>query len=116
MKKLILLFITMAFMSCNNDVENLKIKGTVKGAVTKEVLKGIEITIICWKYGSSPDESYSEDETITVKTNEQGVYEYTFDKGAYIEVKVSNPAYIDIHETKEVFSKKNKIDLFLDKK
>ena len=106
----------MIFMSCNNDIKNLEIKGMVKDAVTKTPIEGIEITIICWKYGNSPDESYSEDETITVKTNKQGFYEYTFDKGAYIEIKVSDSKYKKVHETKEVYSKKNNIDLFLDKK
>jgi len=116
MRKLILLLITLTIFSCNKDIENIEVKGIVKDAITKKPLKGIEITIICWKYGNSPDQSYSEDETIKIKTNEDGIYTYNFDKGAFVEVMVSNLKYKEAHEVKYIHSKKNRIDILLHKK
>ena len=100
--------------SCkSNDIQNLTISGTVKDSETNKVVSEIEVVLICWKYGDSPDQSYSEEEKVTLKTNSKGKYSHTFDKGAYIEVKVLSPNYKKYHEAKEVYEKKNTFDIFL---
>lgn len=116
MKYLYMALVFLIFLSCNKDVENITIQGVVKDVDTKEVIKNVDVIIVCWKYGNSPDESYTEDEEITTKTDGKGEYKFNFDKGAFIEVKVSVNGYIDGHETKEIYQKKNSIDILLKRK
>lgn len=113
MKKLLILIAILMFSCQGKDIENLIVDGTVKNSVTGEYLQNLEVTIICWKYGNSPDQSYSEEEKVTITTNDKGKYSHTFDKGAYIEVKVNTPNFEGFHETKDIYSKKNTIDISL---
>lgn len=103
----------MLFFSCNKDIQDITIKGTVSNAETKEPISGVDVTVICWKYGNSPDESYSEDETKVIKTDIDGKYSVNFDKGAFVEVKVSLDGYIMGHESQEIYKKENKINVAL---
>lgn len=102
--------------SCSSDIKKITISGTVKDSDTNSKLEGIEVTLVCWKYGNSPDQSYSEEEKIILKTDNVGYYKHTFNKGAYIEVKVKDPRYIEYHEAKEIYSKKNTFDIILNPK
>lgn len=106
----------MLFFSCNKDIQDIIIQGTVHNAENKEPISGVEVTVICWKYGNSPDESYSEDETKVVTTDSEGKYKVNFDKGAFVEVKVSLENYNMGHESREIYDKKNTINIPLKKK
>ena len=110
MKRLFLL-ILICFMSCQNDIENVTIKGKVIDAQTKEALSNVKLSIVCWYYGDSPDESYSGQETKTAITNENGEYEITFDKGAFLEVKVDRQGFKKSHESEYINSKNNTINI-----
>lgn len=114
MKKIIYIIILalLTFTSCNRDIENINVGGFVKSD-TDKALSNVNVTVICWKYGDSPDQSYTEDETKTIITDKKGRYQVDFDKGAFIEVKVSLNGYVDGHETKEIHQKKNTIDIIL---
>jgi len=113
MKKIILIAVIFMFSCQRSDIENVTISGIVKNEKTNEPLEGVEVILICWKYGNSPDQSYSEDEKVTVKTNSKGKYSHKFNKGAYIEVKVSIPDFKEYHEAKDVYSKKNVFNISL---
>jgi len=105
----------MLFFSCNKDIQDVTIKGTVHSADNKEPISDVDVTVICWKYGNSPDESYSESETKVVKTDKEGKYKVNFDKGAFVEVKVSLEDYIMGHESQAIYDKKNTINVPLKK-
>ena len=110
MKKLFFI-IVICFMSCQNDVENITIKGKVIDKHTKEALPNVELSIVCWYYGNSPDESYSGQETKTIITNENGEYEITFDKGAFLEVKVDRQGFKKYNESEYINGKSNTINI-----
>src|SRR5690606_29023324 len=110
---IILLFLTI--LSCNKDIEDITVEGMVKSSETQEALKNVDVTVICWKYGNSPDQSYSEDETKTVTTDSEGKYKVAFDKGAYVEVKINLEGYNEAHETKDIYQKKNTVNISLTK-
>lgn len=115
MKYFFIIVTFFSFLSCNDDVTNIVVKGTVKDEVTSKPIPNIDVTIICWKYGDSPDQSYTEDEEKVVKTDNEGKYKVDFDKGAFVEVKVTLSGYIEGHETKEIYQKENTIDISLKK-
>lgn len=115
MKYYCIIFIFLCILSCNKDVQDITVEGVVQDANTNEPIKKVDVTVICWKYGNSPDQSYSEDETKTVTTDDNGKYKVSFDKGAYIEVKVSLLDYTDGHETKDIYQKKSTVNIFLKK-
>lgn len=107
----------MFFSSCNKDVQDLTIQGTVYDADTKEPINGVDVKVICWKYGNSPDESYSEKETKVVKTDSEGKYKVNFDKGARIDVEVTLEGYLEGHvPLKIIYQKKNTINVALEEK
>lgn len=120
MKKInkdILFAFTLFFLqSCYSDVEDLTIMGTVIDKRIDMPIENASIKIICWKYGDTPDGSYTSEETVITTTNSKGEYEWTFGKGAYIEVETSVDGYKPIHEVSEVHSKNVRIDLMLIKK
>lgn len=100
-------------MSCQSDVENFLIEGIVSDNETGLPLENVEISIICWYYGNSPDESYSGEDTKRVTTNENGEYEVKFDKGAYVEIKIDENGYAKVHETQYINSKNNTANIKL---
>lgn len=102
----------MSLLSCQNDIKDFTIKGVLFD-YNKKPLSNVPIKFICWKYGDSPDDSYSENEERTIFTDTLGNYEVIFDKGAFVEIFVSLKGYENIHESKEIFSKKNTINLNL---
>ncbi len=107
----------MLFFSCNKDIQDLTIRGTVSNADTKEPIGGVDVTIICWKYGNSPDESYSEKEIKIVKTDSEGKYKVNFDKGARIDVEVNVEGFSEGHEPlKIVHKKENTVNVVLRQK
>ena len=108
---IILMPILMLFFSCNRDIKDIVVQGMVCNAENKEPIRDIDITVICWKYGNSPDESYSENETKIVKTDNDGMYEVCFDKGAFVEVKVSLENYTIWHESRQIYDKKSIINI-----
>ena len=115
MKHSLILIVFFSVLSCNKDVDGITIEGTIKSANNKEPVKNVNVTVLCWKYGNTPDESYTEDETKTVSTDVNGKYKVTFDKGAFVEMKISLDGYIDTLITKEIYQKENKLDVFLNK-
>lgn len=102
----------MFFFSCNKDIKDITVQGTVN-TENKEPVSGVDVTVICWKYGNSPDESYSENETKIVSTDNEGKYKVNFDKGAFVEVKVSLDGYVNGHEAMEIYNKKSTINVSL---
>lgn len=102
----------MLFFSCNKDIKDIIVQGIVN-TENKEPVNGVEVTVICWKYGNSPDESYSENETKVVSTDNEGKYKANFDKGAFVEVKVSLTGYVNGYEAMEIYNKKNTINVSL---
>lgn len=111
------LIITMLifFFSCNKDIQDVMIEGTIYAADNKKPISGVDVTVICWKYGNSPDESYSEGEIKVVKTDSRGEYKVSFDKGAFVEIKVSLDGFVMGHESREIYKKENTINVSLKK-
>jgi hypothetical protein len=82
-----------AFVSCYNDVENITIKGTVKDKMTKHLISNAKVSIVCWKYGNTPDGSYTNNDSITLFTDGRGTYKHNFKAGAFVEIMVSSQGY-----------------------
>jgi len=104
MKKVFLLFFMVSFMSCQNDIENFKLNGVISNEEGSP-LEGIEVKVICWYYGNSPDQSYSGEETKKAITNNTGKYEMEFEKGAFIEILVDKSRFSKVHETLYITNK-----------
>lgn len=100
-------------VSCHRDVKNVSVSGAIIDANKKKPIKDANVTIICWSYGDSPDQSYTKEEKIEVKSNSSGEFSGSFETGAFIEIKVSAEGYIDVHEPKEIFSSKNSVNIKL---
>lgn len=116
MRNYIFPLVMLFFSSCNKDIQDITVEGIVRYAENKEPISGIEVTIVCWKYKNSPDESYSENETKIVRTDSEGKYKIHFDDGAFVEVQVDLRGYIKGHESQEIYDKKNTINILMNKK
>ncbi len=113
MKRIILILVAVLVSSCQNDIENITISGSVLDSSTKKPLKDVEIEIICWIYGDSIDQSYTDKKIKRVKTDNEGKYLVTFEKGAFIEVIANFKGYLEVHESGHISSKKNIINVKL---
>jgi len=102
------------FFSCNKDVEGITIQGIVYNT-NKEPINNITVTIVCWKYGNSPDESYSENEIKVVVTDSEGKYKVNFDRGAFVEVEISLKDCVIGYEAREIYVRKNVINVLNEK-
>ena len=109
--KRFLFLITICFMSCQSDVINVTMKGTVTNNETNSPMEGVEVSFICWYYGNSADESYTGEERTSVITNNKGEYEIKFKKAAFIELKINKSGFAKVHETKHIKSKNNTINI-----
>ncbi|MDR0367657.1 MAG: carboxypeptidase-like regulatory domain-containing protein [Bacteroidales bacterium] len=112
----VIIFVSILFSCCRNDRQNITIQGTVNDTDNGVPLAGVSVTIICWKYGNSPDASYTESETKVTTTDENGRYQMDFDKGAFVEIEVSMNNYINGNESMEICKSKNTINISLQKK
>ncbi|UII21597.1 hypothetical protein [Fulvivirga ligni] len=113
MRKYLAIIAIICIASCNKDIEKVTVKGWVKDVGTNEPIKNIDVTVICWKYGNSPDGSYSENEIKVVTTDDKGQYKVSFNKSAFLEIKTSLEGYIDTHQTKELYEENNTINISL---
>jgi len=113
MKHFCLVLTSLILLSCGGDILNITVHGTIKNLDTDKPIKGADVTIICWKYGDTPDQSYTDEETKTVISDGNGKYSVEFDKGAYVEVKASSYGYIDGHVSEEIYQKDTSIDVSL---
>lgn len=116
MKWCSIILVLMLFMSCHSDITDVTILGTIRDSESKKPISDVDITVICWKYRSSPDASYTDKEIIITKTDSMGEYKVVFDKAAFIMVKASFENYIEGIDSREVFNKKNGFDILLKKK
>lgn len=110
MKRIILILVAVLVSCCQNDIENITISGSVLDSLTKKPLKEVEIKVVCWIYGDSVDESYTDSKTKIVKTNNEGKYFLAFEKGAFIEVIANHEGYTEVHEGHHL-SKNNIINI-----
>lgn len=115
MKKVKYTWILLVFslFSCYQDIDQINIEGTITDHLTEKPIENVEVSIICWRYGNTPDGSYTEHDSITVITNNEGKYRCYFKKGAFIEVKTTILGYINQHVSTDLTSKNTTIDLKL---
>tara|TARA_B110000027_G_scaffold112565_1_gene121258 strand:+ start:609 stop:962 length:354 start_codon:yes stop_codon:yes gene_type:complete len=116
MKNILIVLLFLAFTSCQKDIADIVITGIVTDAKTSNPIEGAEITIVCWFYGNSPDQSYSDEQTKSIKTDSKGKYQIDFDKGAFIEIKITALGYNEKLETKYISGSKNSISINLEQK
>lgn len=100
-------------MSCYKDIDDVNITGIITDSITKKPLQDVKVSIICWRYGNTPDGSYTGQDSITVTTNTEGKYSHNFNKGAFIEIKTAISGYQGRHESTDVTTKNNTMDLKL---
>ncbi|WP_428229481.1 hypothetical protein [Flavobacterium sp.] len=93
MKYLMLIISIFVFTSCYNDVQNVRIHGTIADSISKKPLENVKVSIVCWNYGKTPDGSYTGKDSIIVTTNKDGHYKYNFEKGTFFEIKACNNGY-----------------------
>ena len=115
MKNLIKYFVVwlVLLQSCYSDVNEISIRGVVTDKETGNPIEGANVEIVCWKYGDTPDGSYTEEEVVKITSDAKGAYSWTFNKGAFIEVKANKDGYLECHEAVEVNSKVLNINLKL---
>lgn len=114
--KYLSLLALLALVSCYTDVKNIEIEGQILDHQSKRPISNSTITIICWSYGNTPDGSYTKQDSINVTSDNDGNYQGDFKKGAYIEIKTSAKDYLNNHETFDVTTSKNHIDIYMTKK
>lgn len=112
MKRFLLVFI-LVLVSCQHDVSDVTIKGVVENDKTNKSISNVKISLTNWYYGNSPDESYSGMEEITVITDKEGKYNVSFNKSAFLEIKVDKNGFLNFHEAEYITSKKNIINIDL---
>lgn len=100
-------------MSCYKDIDDVNIKGIITDSITKRPLENVKVSIICWRYGDTPDGSYTGQDSINVTTDREGKYSYNFNKGAFIEIKTAISGYQSRHESIDITTKNNTMDLKL---
>lgn len=100
-------------MSCYQDIDDVNITGIITDSITQRPLEDVKVSIICWRYGNTPDGSYTGQDSITVNTDREGKYSHNFNKGAFIEIKTAISGYQSRHESTDVTTKSNIMDLKL---
>jgi hypothetical protein len=116
MRNYILVIVMVFLCSCHRDIQGLTIEGIVYEAENKEPIPGVDVTVVCWTYNNSPDESYSASETRVVQTDTKGKYSVSFDKGAFVEVYVVLNEHLKGNESVEVYDKRETVDVIVKKK
>ena len=111
--KYCLLVLTLFLVSCYNDIDDVNIYGKITDSISQKPIENVRVHIICWRYGNTPDGSYTGQDSITVTTNKEGRYSHNFNKGAFIEIKTSISGYQDRHESTDITTKNNTMDLKL---
>jgi len=111
--KYYLILLVFSLMSCYEDINDVSITGLITDSVTEKPLENVKVSIVCWRYGNTPDGSYTGQDSVTVITNKEGEYSHNFKKGAFIEIKTSISGYQNRHESTDVTTKSNTMDLKL---
>lgn len=111
--KYFLIISIFCLTSCYNDIHNIRIQGIIKDSISKKPIQNVRVSIICWKYGNTPDGSYTGKDSVTIFTNKDGLYRYNFNKGAFIEIKTFSENYVNQHEIRDIIDKQNTIDINL---
>lgn len=101
------------FTSCYNDVKNVQIQGIILDSITKKPIENVEVSIVCWSYGKTPDGSYTSQDSIKISTDKKGIYKTNFQKGAFIEVKSNKDGYKTSFKSEDVTENKVVINLNL---
>jgi hypothetical protein len=109
------LIVILLVTSCQNDVSNVSIKGKIIDDKTELPIEGASVEIICWYYGNSPDQSYESSFQEETVTNVDGNFNFNFDYGAYVELKINSPSYTPKIEELYLSNPKNKILIRLSK-
>lgn len=102
-------------MSCNRDVENVKMEGAVYDKKTKEPVSGAELKIINWYYEGGDYDSYNKQESYSIVTDEKGRFSISFKKSAFLEIDVLKSNYKTYSGGKEVYKKKLHENFYLEK-
>ena len=116
MNKIIAIIVfSILIISCQKDIENITIKGTLFDKSTHKPLKNknIIIEIECWKYGNSPDESYNEHEKKYVKIDSNGNYTVNFNKGAFVTFQIFENGYSIYIDNLYINKKQHIHDIYL---
>jgi hypothetical protein len=102
MKYLVLMISIFVFTSCYNDVQNVQIHGTITDRLSKKPIENVKISIVCWSYCKTPDDSYTGKDSVIVTTNKDGHYKSNFEKGAFVEIKAYKDGYKTGFESEEI--------------
>lgn len=115
MKRFLFVSFCLIFISCNVDVENVKLTGYVYDSQSNVPIKDARLRIENWYYGNSPDQSYTGLIQVELVTNEKGFYSIELDTTACLMINISKNGYVNHFKSKDVFIRKQKIDFYLDK-
>ncbi len=116
MKKPFVICLVVSFLttvSCQRDVENLEFYGVIKDIELDIPIEDALVYIVCWKYLNSADQSYTEEEIKETVTDENGKYYISFDKGAFIEIKITAKGYNEEYSTYYISKSRNKLNFEL---
>lgn len=102
--------------SCYVDVKDIYISGRIIEKDTRKPIENADIFLNCWQYGDTPDGSYTNKDSLHVKTDKFGNFKVNFPVGAYVELKILADGYIESHQELYIESKNNDIEVKLDVK
>lgn len=110
MKKL-LLFALLLVSSCNRDIENARIFGRVIDKNTQKPLPGIRLVLEAAYYKGGDNDSYNGYVRKTVTTDNDGYFEVSFARAAFVEIKASNSIGQITSISSEIFVKNKELNL-----
>ncbi|NRD19671.1 hypothetical protein HNV08_06395 [Winogradskyella eckloniae] len=103
MSRTIFIFFTLILFSCQNDVELLRITGTVKNKITNLPIANMKLKMKCWYYGNnSPDQSYTGKYDTIMQTDNNGEYTAYFKKGAFLFIETNDSIFEKIEASKHL--------------
>ena len=107
----ILLTTTTLFTSCQ-DRSNIVVTGQITEEATGKPIKEAEVVVLCWYMNSIDDASFKKQ---TLKTDKNGNYKVTFDKGHQVDVASQASDFLPNRKYNKLEKNEINVDLKLKK-
>jgi len=107
------LSIVFLFLSCNKDIENVKLDGYIFDKDKNLPLENVRLKIENAYYEGGDFDSYNHFENYVLITDKNGYYSIIFKKSAYIQVEVFGEGYMIDFKATEVYRDKQRFNFYL---
>ena len=112
-RKIGILFLIAICASCNRDVENAHISGSVVDKKTQKPLKGIALVIEAAYYRGGDYDSYNGYQKAYLVTDSNGLFATTFPKAAYIQIITRKPSGDTLLYESDIINKTHQVEIKL---